>query len=413
MTGIETAGLRNARLVDGRLVDVRFAGGVVEEVIVAGAPGDRTDIPGMLDVGGSLVLPSLVEAHAHLDKAYTGHVVANPSGDLRGAMDSFYEAGQRGDLGHDECVARATDALWAFVDNGVTAVRSHVDVGVGTSFDHAAAVTEAVASMRGIIDVQLVALMYAPLTGIEGAENRRLLARALELGFDAVGGAPQLEPDPVRALEVMLQAASDFDVAIDVHLDETLDASVVHIERLAELVLDRAHVGRVSASHCVSLGMQPPARQRQVAELIARAGIDVVCLPQSNLYLQGRDHPRATPRGIAPVAVLREHGVTVCGGGDNIRDPFNPLGRADPLDTAVLLVLASHQSTRDAIDMVTGSARRVLGLDRVEVEAGAPADLVVFGAPDPETLLATTPLARRTVRRGRLLATTSVVRQRH
>ncbi len=40
----------------------------------------------------------------------------------------------------------------------------------------------------------------------------------------------------------------------------------------------------VTASHCVSLGMQELHRQQEIAELVARAGIDVVALPHTNLY---------------------------------------------------------------------------------------------------------------------------------
>ena len=51
----------------------------------------------------------------------------------------------------------------------------------------------------------------------------------------------------------------------------------------------------VTASHCVSLGMQPEARQRQIAEKVAAAGISVIALPHTNLFLQGRDHQSAMP----------------------------------------------------------------------------------------------------------------------
>ena len=57
----------------------------------------------------------------------------------------------------------------------------------------------------------------------------------------------------------------------------------------------------------------------------------VVALPITNLYLQGHDGPGRGQRAIAPIGALRAGGVEVCAGADNLRDPFNPLGRADPL----------------------------------------------------------------------------------
>ena len=48
--------------------------------------------------------------------------------------------------------------------------------------------------------------------------------------------------------------------------------------------------------------MQPEARQREVAELVAAAGISVVALPQTNLFLQGREPAGiAIPRGLTAV----------------------------------------------------------------------------------------------------------------
>ena len=74
--------------------------------------------------------------------------------------------------------------------------------------------------------------------------------------------------------------------------------------------------------------MQPPERQRAIAEAVAAAGIAVVALPATNLFLQGRDHQQAMPRGLTAVRALLEAGVVVAAGADNLQDPFNPLGRA-------------------------------------------------------------------------------------
>ena len=79
-------------------------------------------------------------------------------------------------------------------------------------------------------------------------------------------------------------------------------------------------------------------------------------LPQTNLFLQGRDHPAATPRGLTAVAALQEAGVLVAAGADNVQDPFNLVGRSDPLETAALMVMAGHQLPDTAFDMVSNNA---------------------------------------------------------
>ena len=118
----------------------------------------------------------------------------------------------------------------------------------------------------------------------------------------------------------------------------------------------------ITASHCVSLAAQTLDVQRRVAGLLAAAQVSVVSLPQTNLYLQGREQHTSPTRGITALRALLEAGVVVAGGGDNIQDPFNPMGRADPLETASLLVTAGHMSPESALKAVTSSARMALGL---------------------------------------------------
>ena len=50
------------------------------------------------------------------------------------------------------------------------------------------------------------------------------------------------------------------------------------------------------------------------------------------------------PRGLTAVRALREAGVVVAAGADNLQDPFNPLGRACPFETAGLMVWTAHLS---------------------------------------------------------------------
>src|ERR1700693_2595956 len=63
--------LTNCRLADGRLVDIGIAGGRIATVGDGAAPTNSNSIP-VLDIGGDLVLPGLVDGHMHLDKTMTG-----------------------------------------------------------------------------------------------------------------------------------------------------------------------------------------------------------------------------------------------------------------------------------------------------------------------------------------------------
>jgi cytosine/creatinine deaminase len=395
--------LRSARTGDGKLVDVELAGGLIVQVIPASdARGEEDTDPADTDLNGQLLLPSFVEPHAHLDKALTASRAVNPAGDLRGAINAMQAIAAT--MTHKDIVARAEQAIRIHLALGTTGIRSHVNVGGPMGMRALAALIEVRERHRKLIDLQLVALVANPMSGQPGRDLRQ----ALREGADVAGGCPHLDPEPDKAVGICLDAAGEAGVPMDLHTDETLDPRLLTLATTAELVRKTGFPHRVTASHCVSLAVQDVRTQQQVAERVAEAGIAVVALPQTNLFLQGRGHPVATPRGLTAVGPLRKAGATVAAGGDNLRDPFHPVGRGDALEVAALMVTAGHLDPGAALESVTAAPRAALGLPPVRIAPGYPADLVAMPAADAlEALGAAT--AHRTVwRAGRVVARTTV-----
>ena len=390
-------------LSDGRLVDLHVVDGLVSAVLEPGTPvaagTSREDLSGWLLVG------AMAEPHAHLDKALTAEQVPNPRGDLMGAIDAWMTAAAAGMFTPEDIADRATEALELLLANGATAVRTHVNIGAGK--EALQAVREARSRMEGLLDVQIVALTSNPITGPEGRENRRALAVALEVGVDLIGGCPHLDPDGTTLMTDAFAAASDAGIGLDLHVDEVLDPEVLYLRELVRMVHDTGFAHPVTASHCVTLGLQPPDVQAAVSREVADAGVSVVTLPQTNLFLQGRNHPTATPRGLTAIEALRQAGALVCAGADNVQDPFNLVGRSDPLETAALLVMAGHRLPDEAFRMIGADARACLGLPSAEPVVGAVADLVAIDAPSVRGAIADAPMARKVFHRGKLVATTS------
>ncbi len=390
-------------LSDGRLVDLHVVDGLVSAVLEPGTPvaagTSREDLSGWLLVG------AMAEPHAHLDKALTAEQVPNPRGDLMGAINAWMTAAAAGMFTPEDIADRATEALELLLANGATAVRTHVNIGAGK--EALQAVREARSRMEGLLDVQIVALTSNPITGPEGRENRRALAVALEVGVDLIGGCPHLDPDGTTLMTDAFAAASDAGIGLDLHVDEMLDPEVLYLRELVRMVHDTGFAHPVTASHCVTLGLQPPDVQAAVSREVADAGVSVVTLPQTNLFLQGRNHPTATPRGLTAIEALRQAGALVCAGADNVQDPFNLVGRSDPLETAALLVMAGHRLPDEAFRMIGADARACLGLPSAEPVVGAVADLVAIDAPSVRGAIADAPMARKVFHRGKLVATTS------
>jgi cytosine deaminase len=313
-----------------------------------------------------------------------------------------------------DVLRRARRAAQLYLAHGATAVRTHVDVGGSAGLRHLEALLQLREELAGLMTLQIVALVAPPTTGAAGSENSALLREALRLGADLAGGAPHLDPDPRAAVQDCLEAAAAAGVGVDLHVDETLDPDATGLADLAEQVVRSGFPFPVTASHCVSLGVQPADVAAKVADAVAEAGIAVVALPQTNLYLQGRSHPRATPRGLTAVRALLDAGVTVAGGGDNLRDPFNPMGRGDPLETASLLVTAGHLRVGEAYSAVSAGARAAMGLPAVPtggtLENGVPAELLAVRAISLAEAVATADADRTVISCGRLVVRTRVSR---
>lgn len=394
--------LRGARLPGGDVRDVLLDpdSGLVARVAPAGL---LPSVPDELDLTGYLLSTAAAEPHAHLDKALTWDRVGAPAGDLLAAVEAWRAHTLR--VTEEDIFRRAAKTVDDLCANGVTAVRSHVDLltAGGDPLRGLRALLRLRKQLRGRVRLQIAVLH------VDAPEE--LLHEALDLGADLLGDCPHLSADPAASLERTLRIAAEHHVGVDLHADETLDPDAGDLRLLARSVRERGPAAGVTASHCVSLGMVEPDEAMRTAKEVAAAGIGVVALPLTNLYLQGRGHPSGTPRGLTALRALLDAGVQVAAGGDNIRDPFNPVGRADPLETASLLVTAGHLTPDEALHAVTAGARAVLGLPAAGPYEGAVADLLAVRADSVSELLGASCPDRLVFAGGRLVSRTSVHRE--
>jgi cytosine/creatinine deaminase len=354
-----------------------------------------------IDASNNLLLPGLIEPHTHLDKTYS--VAALPSGPasaqgaLRDAIDAM--ARHKAERSVDDMLARASAALDRATAFGVSALRTHVDVGKAEDLEVLRALLDLQQHRRNSIDLRLTVLADAGT-----AEGFALSQQALSLGADAIGGAPALSDDPRAGIDACFALAETSGCDIDLHIDENEDPHSPCLAYLADEVLRRQWQGRVSASHCCSLGFVSEDSRRDIIARVRDAGIDVVALPACNLFLMGRNQ-QPVPRGIAPVNDLQAAGINVCVGTDNVQDPFHPMGDYDPLANAALLLDAGHfggGEVERALRMVTDNAARALGVEADHgLREGALANFSLYACSTPLQALTERPLRSRVFYRGR------------
>ena len=351
-----------------------------------------------------LALTPPVDPHVHLDKAFTASAYPNPSGTMAGALAANLRELEQRQAG--QVLARAELALDRAWRHGLRGLRSHVDsLGPPVGWD---GLQDLRRRWAGRLDLQLVALAPLPHWGMAAGEAlaRQVAADGGLLG--SVVGPPYAATGADAArLEGLLALAERVGCGIDLHIDEN-DAAPAHGVRALVRLLERRGGCRVpiTCSHATGLALLPPASLARLAERLAEAGVAVVALPLTNLWLLGkREGTTPLQRPQAPIQQLQAAGVRVAMGSDNVQDPWYPGGDFDPVELLRLAPLLSHQLPwrRRGLTPFTTEASRLLDLpwDGV-LREGSPADLLVLGASSWGDLLARPP-RRRVLRAGQWL----------
>ncbi|MFJ5922435.1 amidohydrolase [Kitasatospora sp. NPDC092948] len=364
--------LLDATLPDGTRADLRIEGGRIAEVTpvrpgrepAAAGPGERR-------LNGALLLPALVDGHAHLDKTFLGAPWQphRESADLRTQIAS--ERQQRREVAARLPVADRAEALARrMAALGTGFVRSHVDVDPDTGLDHLYAVLEARERVRDLIDVQPVAFPQSGVVAEPGVAQ--LLDAALREGAELIGGLDPFgfDNDVDGQLDVVFGLAERHGVGVDIHLHDGGAPGVAQLRAIAGRTATLGLAGRVAVSHAYCLGQLDERELDAVAAVLADAGVAVMT--------------NGPAQSMPPVKRLHERGVLVFAGSDNIRDAWWPYGTGDMLERTTVIGLQgdlmTDQDLRLAADLATGHAARALGLAEYGIAVGGRADLVAVAA---------------------------------
>src|SRR5579863_9299594 len=400
--------LRNARVAgQDHTSDITIENGRIVATEPEAAVGPATET---IDLQGRLVTPPLVEPHIHLDAVLTvGQPRPNVSGSLFEGIAVWAERVK--DLTYDDVQSRVRQVLRWQLACGVQHVRSHVDV-CDPDLTALRALADLREEIRGLIDLQLVALPQQGILGFDG--GRELMRKAVELGADVVGGIPHYEltrEDGVESVKFAIALADEHNLQVDIHCDETDDEHSRFVEVMAAETIRRGMSGRVSASHTTAMHSYNNAYAYRLISNIARAGLHMVTNPLDNAVLQGRFDTGPIRRGHTRVKQLQEAGVNVCIGHDSVMDPWYPLGYGDPVQAAFVFVHLGHYSGDDELrrllDMVTVNPAAALGIEGYGIVEGTSADFVVFDAPTDTDAIRLGSRRLLVVRGGRVVARTA------
>ncbi len=366
-----------------RPVDIGIAAGRIAAI----APGLDSDAPS-LAAEGRLVLPGFVETHLHLDKTCILDRCPASEGSVAEAV-RLTAAAKRG-FTPEDVYARGRQTLERAITWGTTRIRTHVEVDPGIGMRGFDGVQHLARDYAWAVDVELCVFPQEGLLNNPGTDA--LLEEGLRRGARVIGAVPYIDSDPRGQIDRIFDLARAYDVDIDMHLDMGETPDGMQAEYVCRKTEALGWGGRVAIGHVSQASLLPAARFATLARTLAGAGVAVTVLPATDLFLTGRSHDHAVPRGVPHAQVLRAAGVTCSVATNNVLNPFTPYGDANLLRMANLFAnvcqVARPVDLAGCLDMVTSDAARLLRLDDYGIRVGAPADLVLLDASDPAEAVA-------------------------
>ena len=371
----------------------------VFDVMVAG--GRVTSIAPTQQAARGTLLSGLVDAHAHIDKNYTVREVGAAEGNLFAAIGRT--VAHRASWTAEGLHARMQRALEEAWRGGTRALRTHLDWSDAEAPTSLAVFERLRDEWRGRIELQFVSL--TPLDVFADAKTGDTIARKVKRAGGVLGAFVYRNDGIVHKLGRVFDLAQEHGLVLDFHVDEGLDPEATGLRTIAQIAIAQGMQGRVMCGHACSLSVQDEAFANHTLALCAQAGIHLVALPTTNLYLQGAWDRTPLQRGITRVREAASRGIRASLATDNVQDAFYPYGSYDLVETFGLGVQMAHLSpATDWLDTITVSPARALRLDwDGRIAPGCPADLVLLAASDEYELLDPRGRRRTVIRAGRTL----------
>jgi 8-oxoguanine deaminase len=360
---------------------VFIRGNAIEQV------GASADLPQqadeIIDAGGHLVMPGLVNTHHHMYQSLTRAVPAAQDGELFNWLRTLYPIWSG--LTADMIRVSTLTAMAELMLSGCTTSSDHLyiypnDCRLDDSIAAAQQIGMRFHAARGSMSVGRSAGGLPPDSVVEREDailkdTQRLIETWHDAGRHAMLRVVVAPCSPFSVSRGLMKEsahlARSYGVSMHTHLAENANDVAYSLEKFgmtpAQYAQDCGWVGHdVWHAHCVQLD------QAGIA-LFARTGTGVAHCPCSNMRLAS---------GIAPVRRMLDAGVPVGLGvdGSASNDGAHMLGEARQ---AMLLQRVGYgpdaMSARQALELATLGGARVLGRDDIGALApGMSADLVMF-----------------------------------
>lgn len=385
--------LDHARSEGGTPVQIGINSGRIAAIVSHGE--DLGEAAKRVDLEGALVVPGLIDGHIHLDTTLFGD-----SWRPHRPCKAGFDVAERIAIQKENIATaaplddRAEALLRCVVSRGTTHLRTHVEIDVDLGLAHLEGICRLRERYRHAVSIQIVAF---PRGVIRHKGTYELLEEALRQGADLVGGVDPAgyEGDATLHLDAIFHLAAKYEKGIDIHLHDHGSLGLYQLREIAGRARAADMRGQVAVSHAYALGDLPWDMVAPTAGDLAEAGVAIMTNAPG-------DHP------FPPVMALRQAGVTVFAGNDDVRDSWWPYGDGDMLERAMLIGYRSgfytDEELRVAFDLVTSAAAKALSISGHGLVVGNPADIVTMRAHHIPQAVVERPVRELVFKAGKLVA---------
>lgn len=385
--------IKNVRPMGGRTVDILVLDGKISQIDT-----DMT-LPASMDIiegKGQMLLPGLVNAHAHIDKNLFGlpwrpNSVPEPRR-IKDYVDN--ERHVRHEMNIDAGKQSAIEVEKA-ITVGTTHIRTHVDIDTDAGLKHWEGVLRTREAYKDQVTIQMVAFPQSGMLIRPGTVE--LLHEAVKMGADAIGGLDPstVDRDPIQHIDTVFEIATRYGVEVDIHLHEPGMLGAFAVEIIADRTQSLGMQGMVTISHVFCLGMIDDAYLDQLIQKLLDNKIAIMSLGSGT-----SDFP--------PLKKLYNAGVTLCTGSDGVHDLWGIYNSVNMLDRVRMLGYRSG-FRRDAdvermLDIATYGGASVMKAEGYGIDPGNVADFIIIEGDTPTEAIVERPVPSYVFKNGSLVA---------
>lgn len=360
---IETAYTNEGNFVSGtktQTVDLLIEGGKVSKIQEHQQINDHHE---KVDGKKYLILPGIQEKHCHFDKTKLG-VAWEPVTPAASIVERFTnEIPQLNSL-DVPLSERMKKLIEKERQHGVSFFRSHIDVHPKVGQKFLQQTMETLKSYQEKFAYQLVAF---PQHGMLLSNAYQEVKTALKNGADLIGGVDPtvLDGNTEKSLSQTFELATQFNAPIDIHVHERGKDGKKTFYELLKMTKESNWQNKVTVSHAFGLNDFIGEERKEFFQQLADEQISII----SSVPLNGV---------IPPLEELRQYGVDVSLGCDNVYDSWSPFGNGNILEKlnryAEIFGITTQDGLTDCLELVTG--KKIVG-DKLWLQEGDEATFIL------------------------------------